>query len=148
MVSGCELTHAFDTNFLRVLFASSPSHWERAMCETSLNIFDHNVLMIPFDANGHKSLFVIIGAKDIRTYSTCGYSGSRPCILHLDPNDALRGKHDHHAVADKVRTWLNRIWRWEHAENDCNVMPFNKRTMPIVRPYGTLGHLTIYIYFL
>ena len=140
MVSGSGSTHAFDTHFLRLIFATSPSQWVRSMGATSLNIFDQNVLLVPFDASGHKSLFVIIGSNNIRDYTRRGFSGSRPCILHLDPNDALRGKHDHHAVADKLCTWLNRIWRWEHAENDYNVMPFNKRTMPNVRPYGTLGH--------
>ena len=138
MVSGSGSTHAFDTHFLRRLFATTPSRWVQSMGGSGLNIFDHNVLLVPFDASGHKSLFVIIGANNIRQYDTRFFRGSRPCILHLDPNDALRGRHDHHAIADKLRTWLNRIWRWENAENDYTVMPFNKRTMPHVRPYGML----------
>ena len=141
MVSGSHSTHAFDTHYLRVLFAASPSQWVRSMGGTKFKISDQEVLLFPFDASGHKSLFVIIGANNIRNYTAKGFKGNRPCIVHLDPNDALRGKHDHHAVSDKLRTWLNRIWRWEHSENDFNVMPFNKRTIPHVRPYGMLSHL-------
>lgn len=131
---------AFDTNFLRVLFATSPSQW----VQSGINIFDFNLLLMPFDANGHKSLFVVIGAKNIRSYTHKGFKGSRPCILHFDSTNCSpsrhhtsRGRHDHNVVADKLRTWMNRIWRRQHDDVDHLLMPFNKRSMPILTPYGT-----------
>ena len=55
------------------------------MKEREGNVFDRNILMFPFDARGHKSLFVVIGAANIRTYTARGFKGDRPCILHIDP---------------------------------------------------------------
>ena len=138
MTSCSGTSHAFDTHFLRLLFATSPRQWVEKYEDTGINIFDKNVLFFPFHASGHKSLFVVLGAHNIRNYTQRGFKGSRPCILHFDPHEFVRGRHDHNAVADKLRTCLNSLWRWEHSENDHMIMPFNKRTLPNVRPYGTL----------
>ena len=137
MTSTSAISHAFDTHFLRVLFATTPQLWVENIHEMGINIFDHNILLFPFEASGYKSLFIVLGANNIRNYTQRGFSGSRPCVLHLDPHNAVRGRHDHHAVADKLRTWMNRLWRWENAEDDHLLMPFNKRSMPSVRPYST-----------
>lgn len=137
MTSFSRTCYAFDTHFLRSLFATTPHEWVEKTQGTGANVFDKNILFFPFDANGQKSLFVVLGANNIRDYTRRGFKGSRPCILHLDPNNTVRGRHDHHAVGDKLRTWMNKLWRWENEEDDVMVTPFNKRSMPTVRPYGT-----------
>ena len=137
MTSSSTKIYTFDTHFLRVLFSTSPSHWVDMITQTDINVFDYNALIFPFEASGHKSLFLVFGGKNIRNYTQRGFKDSRPCIIHFDPNDAQRGRHDHNAVADKLRTWLNKVWRYETSENDYMIMPFNKRSIPILRPYGT-----------
>ena len=136
LTCGSSTTCAFDTNFLRYLFASSPSQWVHRNCDREINVFDCNVLLFPFEARGYKSLFAVIGAGNIRSYTTRGFSGDRPCILHLDPTNTPRGRHNPHAVGDKIHIWLNKLWRWTHDSSDHLVMPFNKRSMPVCRPYG------------
>jgi len=116
MTSNINGIHSFDCNFLRTLFARSPSHWDHDMVKYDINVFDRDTLLMPFDAGGHKSLFVVIGAKHIKSYSSNKFQGNRPCIVHLDPTDTPHERHNHHAVSEKIRVWLNRMWRHQH---DC-----------------------------
>ena len=143
--SGATGIHAFRTSFLRILFGTSPPQWVKACSESCLKIFDQNALMFPFDASGHKSLFVVIGANHIREYSKRAFKGNRPCIIHFDPNISYIGRHNHHEIADKLRTWLNKMWRWEHTESDRLVTPFNKRTLPVIQSNGKAWPI-LYIY--
>ena len=136
MTCGLNTVQVFDTNFLRFLYASRPSQWISRMNQAETNVFDREILMFPFDAKGHKSLFVVIGASHIRDYTSPRFNGCRPCILHIDPNNSPSNRHDHHAVADKLRTWLNRLWRWQHDDSDHFLIPFNKRSMPISKNPG------------
>jgi len=136
MTTGMGTVQVFDTNFLSFLYASRPSQWISKMKEREGNVFDRNILMFPFDARGHKSLFVVIGAANIRTYTARGFKGDRPCILHIDPSDSPSDRHDHHAVAEKLRTWLNRVWRWQHDDSDHLLFPFNKRSLPLSKTTG------------
>ena len=139
-------THTFDTNFLIVLFSTSASHWVEIIGQAGINIFDYNVLLFIFDASGHKTLFLVLGGKKTRSYTCRRFKDSRPCIIHFDPNNQLCGRHDHHAIADKLRTWLNKLWRSENTENDRMIMPFNKRSMPSLQPYGTLLQCRLLLY--
>jgi hypothetical protein len=123
---------------LRILFATSPPQWVKSGSESGLKIFDQNALLFPFEASGHKSLVVVVGAKHIRDYTKRSFQGNRPCIMHFDPHGAYIGRHNHHEIAEKLRTWLNKMWRWEHSESDNMVIPFNKRTLPNIRPYGKI----------
>ena len=146
MTSSSTNTHTFDTHFLRVLFSTSPSHWIDMISQAGINIFDYNALLFPFDASDHKSLFLVLGGRNIRNYTRRGLKGSHPCIVHFDPKDALCGCHGHHTVADKLRTWLNKLWQSENTQNDHTIMPFNKRSMPSLPPYGTFCN-GIYFFF-
>lgn len=126
----------FQTSFLRNIFASHPRYWnfDKGSVE---ELFEPNILLFPFDSNGSKSLFVVIGAKNIRSYTSNLYRGSRPCIMHIDPNGSKSmKKHDHNAVAVKLRTWLNKAWRKYKNESDPLVMPFGKYSLPLIKPSG------------
>lgn len=130
-------TIAFKCNFIRSLFSQPPTQWVECLEDMDVDIFDYNILLMPFEAEGHTSLFAIVGAKYIRDYTKIGFGKNRPCILHFDPNGNFLSKHDHRQVADKLRSWLNHLWR---KKNDYHAlcMPFQKRTMPLCRPLGTL----------
>ncbi len=105
------------------------------MEKKDIDIFDYNMLLMPFHSQGQTSLFAIVGAKYIRDYTKIGFSKNRPCILHFDPNNSSLSKHDPRRVADRLRTWLNRLWR-KRKSNDLLSMPFQKRTMPLCHPIG------------
>ena len=135
---------AFKSNFIRSIFAESPAEWIHKMKDSNLDVFNNNTLLLLFDGQGQKSLFVIIGARYIRDYSKIGFQKNRPCIIHLDPNRRSIRKHDSRQIADKLRTWLNRLWQNQNNEYDEMLMPFQKRTMPLSRPLG-MYHLVLSI---
>ena len=136
-----------DTHFLKSLFASSPLQLAREMCHQRTTVFDSEMMFVPFEACGHKSLFVIIGAGNISEYTKRGFKGSRPCILHLDPVISRCGRHDHHAVGEKLRLFLNTSWRRAQNVSDPLIMPFNKRSMPVCRPNREYERKKLTCYF-
>jgi len=137
MTSGLARVHSFSINFLRLLYATKPGRFTKMNDTARIDIFEKEILLLPFEACGHKSLFVVIGANNIRQYTnTRRFHGSRPCILHLDPICSHRSRHNHRNVADKLRVWLNVLWRSTNNENDRFVMPFNKRSLPVIQPKG------------
>jgi hypothetical protein len=109
--------------------------WVQALEKMDIDVFQYDMVLMPFEADGQTSLFVIIGAKYIRNYTKIGFTKSRPCILHFDPASKSCARHDHRQVADKLRTWLNRLWRKKN-DRDLLCMPFQKRSMPLCRPSG------------
>ena len=70
---GLGITHAFETSFLTRLFATSPPLWVQIIRRSKVNIFQSDILMFPFDVSGHKILFVMIGAHNIRDYTKRGF---------------------------------------------------------------------------
>ena len=94
------------------------------------------MLILPFDGNDQRSLFIIVGASSIRSYNKIGFKENRPCIIHYNPNKSVVSRHKSNYVCDKLRTWLNIVWRAQSHESDVHLQPFNKRTMPICTPIG------------
>ena len=100
-----------------------------------LDIFDYDVLVLPFESNGHKSVFAILGA---RHYMKHGFKEHRPCLLHVVPyHSQPQGKiHAYNASSTKLRPWLNAMWRVKRSNNDFASMPFTNCSMPLSRPLG------------
>ena len=94
------------------------------------------MLLLPFDNDDQKSLFVIVGHRHIRDYSKVGFQKNRPCIIHYNPNKRSVSRHNCEFVCDKLRTWLNIAWRKQHNDDSLLLQPFHKRSMPICRPVG------------
>ena len=103
-----------------------------------LDIFDYDVLVLPFESNGHKSVFAILGARHIRDYMKHGFKEHRPCLLHVVPyHSQTQGQiHAYNASCAKLRAWLNVMWRVKRSKNDVASMPFTNRSMPLSRPRG------------
>lgn len=133
--------YSFKCCELQTIFATTPSNWIETMHWRGVDIFEHQILVLPFASNGQKSLFVIINATDIRTYHNKSHKGSRPCILHLDPNEKGTSTHDYGTVSERLRVWLNCMWRKKHNDNNPLSMPFNKRSMPLCRPSGKSNYI-------
>ena len=136
MTCGASGVRTFGTGFTSTLFAAPPSKWMESLTAMDNKLCRHSFMLFPFDANGYKSLFVVVGAKNVRHYNGRQFKGSRPCILHLDPFDSPRGRHNSNAVADKLRTLLNIFWRADQSVTDPLIAPYNQRSLPLSRPYG------------
>ncbi len=108
------------------------------MEQHAIDIFDYNVLLLPFESNGDKSIYAILGAKHIKDYMKNGFDEHRPCILHIVPHHLeTQGQiHSYNASSTKIRTWLNVMWNVQHSNNDFDSMPFTSRPMPLSHPAG------------
>ena len=108
------------------------------MEHNELDIFDYDVLVLPFESNGHKSVFAILGARYIRDYMKHGFKEHRPCLLHFVPyHSQTQGQiHASNASCAKLRAWLNVMWRVKHRNNNFASIPFTNRSMHLSRPLG------------
>ena len=118
------------------------------MKRKNVNIFEHDMIMMPFCAGGHRSLFVVVGASNIQDYMKHGFSDERPCILHILPyQTSTRAQMQaYNAASAKIRAWLNALWRVTYCANDVVSMPFTHRSLPLTRPYGNCTGDTLYLY--
>jgi hypothetical protein len=97
------------------------------------NLFNHEILLIPFTSSNYKSMFAVIGANEIKNYAKIGHTGSRPCIVHLDALPASKSCHDANFVGNKIRSYLNAMWSHQFlGTRDPELNPFNKRSMPLI----------------
>ena len=77
----------------------------------NLNIFKPDMIMMPFCAGGHRSLFVVVEASYIQDYMKRGFSNKRPCILHILPYQTSTRTQiqAYNAASAKIRGWLNAL---------------------------------------
>lgn len=138
MCSGINNILAFPSNFIDNLLGTSSRQWTQQIKHPEIDIFSHNMLIMPFHSNGQKSLFVVFGAKHIKDYMKRGFSDTRPCILHILPYaTSMQGQtHAHNQACLRLRVWLNALWRTTRCNNDFNSMPFTHRSLPMTRPFG------------
>jgi len=128
----------FPSNFIDQLTVTSSQEWIQNMEHHALDMFDYVVLVLPFESNGHTSVFAILGAKHIREYMKYGFNEHRSCVLHIVPyHSQTQGQiHAYNASSAKIRTWLNVMWRVKRSNNDFVSMPITNRSMPLSRPLG------------
>ena len=137
MARGTNHVLPFPSTFVDRMVVTSSQQWMQNMDNHGVDIFDYDVLLMPFESHGHKSIFAILGARHINDYMKYGFTEYRPCILHIVPYHAeTQGlKHVYNTASAKIRTWLNVMWRMKHGRNDFEtLMPFTTRSMPISRP--------------
>jgi len=134
MTCNVKTIRAFDTHFLKLLFATpSVISWDDALeRQNTQDVLSRPFILLPFHASGYLSLFVVVGANNIRSYHKGTFKGARPCILHFDLCKQKRNGHNSSAVADKLRAWLNKVWRKQQGETDPSAAPFHKRSLPII----------------
>lgn len=128
-----------------MLFASKPQQWVLAMNSINIDVFDHKMLLLPFEAEEQKSIFIVIGAGNIRCYDKRTFKGDRPCIIHLNPCRHSESRHNSHSIAAKIRTWLNHLWRQRENNGDNLMAPFHKRSLPVFTPQGNYrAHIVVH----
>ncbi len=137
MCSGANNTLAFLSNFIDNLLGTSMRQWTQQMEHCAIDIFLYNMIIMPFHYNGHKSLFVVLGAKHIKDYMKRDFRGIRPCILHIHPYVTFIQCHNHayNQACTRLRVWLNALWRMTRCNNDfdLDLMPFTRRSLPFTQ---------------
>lgn len=130
----------FPTTFSNTMLRSTLAMCTRQTDARQVDIFDHQVLLIPFECEGRQSLFFVLGAKYIKDYNRRGFDQMRPCILHIDESTPLTRSHKHlyQVMSVKIRAWLNMSWKTKYGNNDTFCMPFSTRSMPVSRPHGKI----------
>ena len=100
---------------------------------------------MPFQSNGHKSLFVVLGANHIKDYMKRGFSDTRPCILHILPfaTSTRVQTHAYNQAGLRLRVWLNAMWQTTHCNINFDSMPFTHRSLPMTRPFGECNDMTM-----
>ena len=145
MCSGADNILAFPSNFIDNLLGTSSRQWIQQVKHHEIDVFSHNMLVMPFQSDGQKSLFVVLGAKHIKDYMKRGFSNTRPCILHILPYaTSMRVQtHAYNQACMRLRAWLNSLWRATRCNNDIDSMPFTHRSLPMTRPFGECIDKTI-----
>ena len=138
--SGTKDSLRLSSHFIDGLLRTSSRHWIDQVKRHNVNIFSHNLLVMPHQSGKHKSLFVVLGANNIKDYMKQNFNGTRPCILHICPYATSNRSqlHTHSKVSSRIRTWLNALWRNSQYNDDFGSMPFTHRSMPMTTPYGKL----------
>ena len=126
------------SNFIESLLRTSSRHWIDQVKHHNVDIFAYNTLVMPYQSGQHKSLFVVLGANNIKDYMKRSFTGTRPCILHILPHATSNRSHLHayNQVSLTICTWLNALWRNSQCNGDYESMPFTHRSMPTSRPFG------------
>ena len=138
MCSGADNILVFPSNFISNHLRTSSRQWIHQVKHHEIDVFSHNMLVMPFQSDGQKSLFVVLGAKHIKDYMKRGFSNTRPCILHILPYATSMRVHTHayNQACMRLRAWLNSLWRATLCNNDIDFMPFTHRFFPMTLPFG------------
>ena len=72
MCAGDNNVLAFPSNFIDNLLGTSSQQWIQQLKHNEIDLFSHNMLVMPFQSEGQKSLFVVVGAKHIKDYMRIG----------------------------------------------------------------------------
>ena len=130
----------FSTMLLNVHHGEDLEHWT---VKRGIKIFSKKMLLFPFHADAHWSLFVVVNPGLVKA----GYLGRQkhkeiPFILHLD---SLGGNSPHtkSTFATTIRWWLNKVWQLESDNPYENTLPFHKSTCRYVRVVGKSGNSRI-----
>ena len=147
--SGANDTLRLSSHFVNGLLHTSSKHWIDQAKRHNVNIFSHNLLIMPHQSGKYRSLFVVLGANNIKDYMKQNFTGTRPCILHILPYATSNRSqvHAYNQVSLKIRTWLNALWRNSQCNGDFGSMPFTHRSMPTTTPFGELCfHLILIVH--
>ena len=114
----------------------------RRQIDTTWTFFSRRLLVMPYLSGKHRSLFVVLGANNINDYMKHGFTGTKPCILHIVPyaTSARIQTHAYNEVSLRIRTWLNALWP------TANGMMTSGRRHLHTDPCPWQGHLVRFIF--
>ena len=146
--SGMDDVLRLSSNFIESLLTTSSRHWIDQVKRHNVDIFSYNALFMPYQSDVQKSLFVVLGANNIKDYMKRGFAGTRPCVLHILPYASSNRSqlHAYSQVFSTIRTWLNALWRSKQCNGVDVSMPFTHRSMPLSRPFGKLSFRNIILF--
>ena len=138
MAAGLDHVLSMPCTFINYLIGTSIRQLIQNMDVGATDFFDYDVVIMPFEEDGQRSLFLVLGAGHIKDYMRCNFRKTRPCILHILPHEtSTRAQmHAYNAASSRIRTWLNALWRAKYCEHAYDSMPFTHRSMPTTRPFG------------
>ena len=87
MATGVDHVLSMPCTFINYLIGTSTRQWIRDMDVSATDFFYYDVVIMPFEEDGQRSLFVVLGAGHIKDYMKCHFRKTRPCILHVLPHE-------------------------------------------------------------
>ena len=138
MAAGHNHVLSMPGRFINYLIGTSIRQLIQNMDVGATDFFDYDVVIMPFEEDGQRSLFLVLGAGHIKDYMKCNFRKTRPCILHVLPHEtSTRAQmHAYNTASARIRTWLNALWRAKYCKQAYDSMPFTHRSMPTTRPVG------------
>jgi len=103
----------------------------------NLDVFQQKILFVPYKSGKHKSLFVVIGLKNLLKHNGKVGIGNQPGIYHFESCPCHEYFHKEHIcdVASRIRDLMNTLWRNEHGgELDKIMNTFSARLLPLWHP--------------
>jgi hypothetical protein len=80
---------SFGANLFSQLRAHPHDNWVRTITRMNLNVFQYKQLFIPPNQDNQKSIFVVIGLKNVGKHGQRLSTGEHPCILHLETGKSV-----------------------------------------------------------
>ena len=145
MCTGDNNVLAFLPNFIDNLVGRLSQQWIQQLKHNEIDLFSHNMLVMPFQTQGQQSLFVVVGAKHIKDYMKKGFSKTWPCILHILPyaTSTRVQNNAYYQVCRRLRAWLNSLWQATRRNNDFESIQFTNTSLPMTRPFGECIYKTM-----
>ena len=138
MAAGHNHVFSMPDRFINYLIGTSIRQLIQNMDVGAAGFFYYDVVIMPFEEDGQRSLFLVLGAGHIKDYMKCNFRKTRPCILHVLPHEtSTRAQmHAYNAASARIRTWLNALWRVKYCKQAYDSKPFTHRSMLPTRPFG------------
>ena len=137
----------FDSFFVtRLLMQDGPD----LMCEwisrkKDMTLFDKKILLFPFHASNHWSLFAVVNPGRIKTaYTKTKEHGTEMPLLLCFDSLGSNTPHDIKSVARVIRMWLNRVWKIESTNSYEWENPFSRYTLKSFRVSGEFFFVAIW----
>jgi hypothetical protein len=115
---------ALGVNFLSQVIAYPHENWVRTITRMNSNVFQYQLVIIPSNQGNHKSIFVVIGLKNVGKHGQRLGTGDHPCILHLNTGKSVLNNCLAAVTAHNIILLLNKLYRGhDNAGNDKTVNP-------------------------
>ena len=73
MAAGVDHVLSMPCTFVNYLIGTSTHQWIRNMDVSATEFFNYDVVIVPFEEDGQRSLFVVLGAGQIKDYMKCNF---------------------------------------------------------------------------
>ena len=128
--------YLFDPSFLsKLLSREDPNEMKYWAKQNNVAALSKKLLLFPFYANDHWSLFVVAHPGYIATNTSRRSKSCHPYLLYFDPLGS-NSSHNQNQVATSIRYWLNRVWQLESSDDFEQRLPFSRHSLPLHRVEG------------